>query len=88
MFSMFEQTQIQEFKEVGAAVARSAWGEAPPVRTSLSPIPCPLQGPPGRMSLSSKQPHIWAVCAREPLPEIIFNSFAHHESKAYFLLKM
>uniref|UniRef100_A0A9L0KAT8 Myosin light chain 2 n=1 Tax=Equus asinus TaxID=9793 RepID=A0A9L0KAT8_EQUAS len=45
VFSMFEQTQIQEFKEVGAAVARSAWGEAPPVRTSLSPIPCPLQGP-------------------------------------------
>lgn len=40
VFSMFEQTQIQEFKEVGAAVESSAWMEIPI-------IPCPLQGPLG-----------------------------------------
>lgn len=29
VFSMFEQTQIQEFKEVGAAVEKSAQREIP-----------------------------------------------------------
>uniref|UniRef100_A0A8I3VZN1 Myosin light chain 2 n=1 Tax=Callithrix jacchus TaxID=9483 RepID=A0A8I3VZN1_CALJA len=43
VFSMFEQTQIQEFKEVGAAV-ESAWMENP-VRGNPSFVPDSQQGP-------------------------------------------
>ncbi|KAI2568001.1 myosin light chain 2 [Homo sapiens] len=45
VFSMFEQTQIQEFKEVGAAIESSAWMEIPPTRENLLFVPYSQQGP-------------------------------------------
>lgn len=44
VFSMFEQTQIQEFKEVGAAVESSTWKEIPLVRENFPFVPYSQQG--------------------------------------------
>lgn len=39
VFSMFEQTQIQEFKEVGAAVESPVWRQTPPAPEFGSTLP-------------------------------------------------
>lgn len=47
VFSMFEQTQIQEFKEVGAAVESYARMEIPTCQRGRSLVPRSPQGPSG-----------------------------------------
>ena len=88
---MFEQTQIQEFKEVGAAVESSAWRQTPqppPIREHLPLFHVPRRDLLLRCLYPPNNPRFGLHTRVTHLKKLFLITFASHQSKANFLLQM